>query len=249
MEPVALKGNVYVSTYGQTEVHSYLSPPDGLMVNTQIIEGRSSVVIFDGQLHLPYAEEVASYIKMIGKPVDRFILSHGHSDHWSGLQVLTERFPAAEVYAIAGVAELIRLRGSKTLERAKRLYGDRAATRVTVPSRILEEGVQEIDRVVYDFKKFEDGESEAQLRRFSPKLLIGLGALMSGARWIASSYTQTIWGLYATYGFLCGVGTGIVYIGIIGLMVKWFRTAEVLRLASSRPAMASCTARANEAMR
>jgi len=132
-KPVALKGNVYVSTYGQTKVHSYLSPPDGLMVNTQIVEGHSSVVIFDGQLHLPYAEEVASYIKTIGKPVDRFILSHGHSDHWSGLQVLTERFPAAEVYAIAGVAELIRLRGSKTLERANRLYGDRAATRVTVP--------------------------------------------------------------------------------------------------------------------
>ena len=61
--PVALKGNVYVSTYGQTKVHSYLSPPDGLMVNTQIVEGRSNVVIFDGQLHLPYAEEVASYIK------------------------------------------------------------------------------------------------------------------------------------------------------------------------------------------
>jgi Metallo-beta-lactamase superfamily len=113
-KPVALKGNVYVSTYGQTKVHSYLSPPDGLMVNTQIVESRSSVAIFDGQLHLPYAEEVASYIKTIGKPVDRFILSHGHSDHWSGLQVLTERFPAAEVYAISGVAELIRLRGSKT---------------------------------------------------------------------------------------------------------------------------------------
>lgn len=71
-KPVALKGNVYVSTYGQTKVHSYLSPPDGLMVNTQIVEGHSSVVIFDGQLHLPYAEEVASYIKTIGKPVDRF---------------------------------------------------------------------------------------------------------------------------------------------------------------------------------
>ena len=25
-----------------------------------------------------------------------------------------------------------------------------------------------------------------------------------------------------TYGLLCGIGTGIVYIGIIGLMVKWF---------------------------
>src|ERR1700731_4893758 len=58
--------------------------------------------------------------------------------------------------------------------------------------------------------------------RLGPKILIGLGAAMSGAGWIASSYITTIWSLYATYGLLCGVGTGIVYIGIIGLMVKWF---------------------------
>jgi OFA family oxalate/formate antiporter-like MFS transporter len=60
------------------------------------------------------------------------------------------------------------------------------------------------------------------IERLGPKLLIGLGAVMSGAGWIASSYITTIWGLFATYGLLCGIGTGIVYIGIIGLMVKWF---------------------------
>jgi OFA family oxalate/formate antiporter-like MFS transporter len=60
------------------------------------------------------------------------------------------------------------------------------------------------------------------VERLGPKVLIGLGAVMSGAGWIASSYITTIWGVYATYGLLCGVGTGIVYIGIIGLMVKWF---------------------------
>jgi len=60
------------------------------------------------------------------------------------------------------------------------------------------------------------------IERLGPKVLIGLGAVMSGAGWIASSYITTIWSLYATYGLLCGVGTGIVYIGIIGLMVKWF---------------------------
>jgi MFS transporter, OFA family, oxalate/formate antiporter len=60
------------------------------------------------------------------------------------------------------------------------------------------------------------------VERLGPKILVGLGAVMSGAGWIASAYITTIWGLYATYGLLCGVGTGIVYIGIIGLMVKWF---------------------------
>src|SRR3984893_14163264 len=60
------------------------------------------------------------------------------------------------------------------------------------------------------------------IEQLGPKVMIGLGAVMSGVGWIASSYITTIWGLYATYGLLCGVGTGIVYIGIIGLMVKWF---------------------------
>jgi oxalate/formate antiporter len=58
--------------------------------------------------------------------------------------------------------------------------------------------------------------------RMGPKLLIGLGAVLSGLGWIASASISSTWGLYATYGLLCGVGTGIVYIGIIGLMVKWF---------------------------
>ena len=58
--------------------------------------------------------------------------------------------------------------------------------------------------------------------RFGPKLLIGLGAALSGLGWVASSYVTSLWGLYATYGLICGVGTGIVYIGIVGLMVKWF---------------------------
>src|ERR1700692_4654214 len=60
------------------------------------------------------------------------------------------------------------------------------------------------------------------VERLGPKLLIGLGALLSGAGWIASSSIESLFGLYATYGLLCGIGTGIVYIGIIGLMVKWF---------------------------
>jgi MFS transporter, OFA family, oxalate/formate antiporter len=58
------------------------------------------------------------------------------------------------------------------------------------------------------------------VEKLGPKFLIGVGALLSGAGWIASSSITSVWGLYATYGLLCGIGT--VYIGIIGLMVKWF---------------------------
>lgn len=58
--------------------------------------------------------------------------------------------------------------------------------------------------------------------RFGPKLLIGTGAVLSGLGWVAASGATSLFTLYMSYGLLCGVGTGIVYIGIVGLMVQWF---------------------------
>ena len=58
--------------------------------------------------------------------------------------------------------------------------------------------------------------------RFGPRALISLGALLSGGSWVLSAYANNIWALYFTYGVLGGFGTGIIYVGIIGLMVRWF---------------------------
>jgi MFS transporter, OFA family, oxalate/formate antiporter len=58
--------------------------------------------------------------------------------------------------------------------------------------------------------------------RFGPRLLISIGALMSGGGWVLSAYVGNVWALYLTYGVICGFGTGIIYVGIIGLMVRWF---------------------------
>jgi oxalate/formate antiporter len=58
--------------------------------------------------------------------------------------------------------------------------------------------------------------------RFGPRALISIGALMSGGGWVLSAYVDNIWALYFTYGIICGFGTGIIYVGIIGLMMRWF---------------------------
>jgi oxalate/formate antiporter len=60
------------------------------------------------------------------------------------------------------------------------------------------------------------------VERFGPRALISLGAAMSGAAWVLSAYAANIYLLFFTYGVIGGIGTGIVYIGVIGLMVRWF---------------------------
>jgi hypothetical protein len=162
-------GAILVGQFGPVTIHSYLSPADGFHVNTQMIEGPTAVVIFDGQLLLPYADEVASYVQTLGKPVDRIILSHAHTDHWSGLQVLTERFPDARVFALDGVADQLRARGLARLDSLRRIYGDKVATKVTVPTETITEGLQRIDGVTYDFKRFVDAESDLQLAALLPE--------------------------------------------------------------------------------
>src|SRR6266849_5650204 len=46
--------------------------------------------------------------------------------------------------------------------------------------------------------------------RFGPRNLIAIGALLSGGSWVLASQVSSLWMLYITY------------VGVIGLMVRWF---------------------------
>src|ERR1700710_1345255 len=58
--------------------------------------------------------------------------------------------------------------------------------------------------------------------RFGARLLLTIGCLLSGLGGIGAAYAASLTSLYLTYGLLCGIGTGIVYVGIVGLVVRWF---------------------------
>ena len=58
--------------------------------------------------------------------------------------------------------------------------------------------------------------------RFGPRLLLSIGAILTGLSWILSAKVHSVVGIYLTYGLFGGLGTGIVYVGIVGLMVRWF---------------------------
>jgi MFS transporter, OFA family, oxalate/formate antiporter len=58
--------------------------------------------------------------------------------------------------------------------------------------------------------------------RFGPRTLISVGSLLTGLSWVLASSATDVTTLYLTYGLFGGIGTGIVYIGVVGLMVRWF---------------------------
>ena len=58
--------------------------------------------------------------------------------------------------------------------------------------------------------------------RFGSRVLLSAGALLTGASWVLAAHATSLTGVYLTYGLLGGIGTGIIYVGIVGLMVRWF---------------------------
>jgi MFS transporter, OFA family, oxalate/formate antiporter len=58
--------------------------------------------------------------------------------------------------------------------------------------------------------------------RFGPRLLLSIGVLVTGLSWILAAQASSLTMVYLTYGLLGGIGTGIVYVGVIGHMVQWF---------------------------
>ena len=159
-------GAIAPSQFGPVKIHSTSAPPGSLRVSVQMIEGPAIVFTIVSCCRMPTK---LRRVQTLGKPVDRIILSHAHTDHWGGLQVLTERFPDARVFALDGIADQIRARGPARLDGLRRRYGDRAATKVTVPTEIITEGPQRIDGVTYDFRRFVDAESDLQLAALLPE--------------------------------------------------------------------------------
>src|SRR5207302_4920295 len=73
------------------------------------------------------------------------------------------------VFALDGVADQLRARGQARLDRFRPIYGERIATRVTIPTETITQGLQQIDGVTYDFKRFVDAESDLQLAALLPE--------------------------------------------------------------------------------
>ena len=58
--------------------------------------------------------------------------------------------------------------------------------------------------------------------RFGPRVLLSAGALLTGFSWLLAARATSLTTLYLTYGLLGGIGTGIIYIGVVGHVVQWF---------------------------
>lgn len=157
-----MTGTINTTELAGVRIHTYTSPEDGMLVNTQIIEGPTRLVVFDSQFFVPYAQEVVSYIKLLEKPVERIVISHSHPDHWAALEILARELPRVPIYALAEVQDFLATQGQAFLD-TRRAALPKIGNQAVAPDHVLAEGRQVIDGVTYEFRKYFEGEADVQL--------------------------------------------------------------------------------------
>lgn len=59
-------------------------------------------------------------------------------------------------------------------------------------------------------------------KKYGPRVTATLGGIFVCLGWILAYFTESLWWLYATYGVLAGIGTGLGYLPSISTGIKWF---------------------------
>ena len=72
--------------------------------SSTLISGPTEGILIDALLTFENADQIAAWAKRFGKKITGVYITHGHSDHWLGLERLLPHFPEARGYAAPEVA-------------------------------------------------------------------------------------------------------------------------------------------------
>ena len=167
-----LKGTVYIIKGDNVTLHTYVAPIAANAVNSHIIETKNQLTIIDTQFSKPLTAEFKTYVDSLGKNIDKVIVSHGHPDHFYGL----EAFSASDLYGTASTNTQIAKVGPIFISRGKPNLGDLIPDEVTVPNNELQLGETTIDGVTIIFEEVTSTEAETMLIVKIPELKALIGS-------------------------------------------------------------------------
>jgi glyoxylase-like metal-dependent hydrolase (beta-lactamase superfamily II) len=115
---------------------------DQFWANSVIIEGSHEAMLVDAQLTKTNAEKVLQAVKATNKPLSIIYITHEHADHFLGLQVFKEAYPAVRILANSNVVDRINKVYQEKVDKWERLLGSDAASHVVAISKYDDDFIQ-----------------------------------------------------------------------------------------------------------
>jgi glyoxylase-like metal-dependent hydrolase (beta-lactamase superfamily II) len=114
-------------------IKTFTSNEAGFLVNSHLIEGQSEAILVDAQFTRSQARKVIEMVKASRKNLNTIYITHGHPDHYFGLELLVKEFPKAKVIASRGVIADIKATAQGKLDYWKKMYGEDLADSYVTP--------------------------------------------------------------------------------------------------------------------
>jgi glyoxylase-like metal-dependent hydrolase (beta-lactamase superfamily II) len=111
------------------------SSEDAFWTNSVIIEGPHEVMLVDAQLTKTNAEKVLQQIQATNKPLSIIYITHEHADHFLGLEVFKNAYPAVRVLANSHVADRISNVYQAKIDKWKGILGAGATSHIVPISK------------------------------------------------------------------------------------------------------------------
>ena len=108
---------------------------DQFWVNSIVIEGAHEVMLVDAQLTKSNAEKVLQHVKATRKPLSIIYITHEHADHFLGLEVFKDAYPAVRILANSTVVDRINKVYQEKIDKWKDILGPDAASHTVAISK------------------------------------------------------------------------------------------------------------------
>jgi glyoxylase-like metal-dependent hydrolase (beta-lactamase superfamily II) len=112
----------------------FTASPNGFLVTSTLIAGEKEAILVDGQFTLADAHRVVAGVLESKKTLTTVYVSHGHPDHYFGLEVIKQAFPKAKLVALPATIADIKKTWKAKVKQWGPMYGAQVTSKPTLPT-------------------------------------------------------------------------------------------------------------------
>lgn len=112
----------------------YTATPNGFLVTSTLIAGDKEAILVDAQFTLADAHRVVGQILDSKKTLTTVYVTHGHPDHYFGLEVIKQAFPKVKIVALAEPVGDIKKTAAAKVKQWGPIYGAQITTKPITPT-------------------------------------------------------------------------------------------------------------------
>ncbi len=147
----------------------FISSPDTFQATSTLIYGDNELILIDAQFTLGEARRLAARIKATGRKLTTVYITHGHPDHYWGLNAIRDAFPHAKFVSVPEVIETIHRLLPGEMAQWKPLFGDDIPDSPVIPEPV-EQNMLELEGNTIAIIKSVQGDMEGSSFVWIPTL-------------------------------------------------------------------------------